>query len=249
MILKVGLCLFALTVLTVGVAHIDLGWANFPVAMLIAVIKGSLVAMFFMGLKYDKPENTVILIGSLLFLTIFIVLTSCDLLFRSPKVYEKPEPYAAASGPPKFKKPWTSQAVIVAHGKELFMQQCVSCHGEKGLGNGVASASMVRKPRNFTSGDNWLNGRKPSQVFHTLTNGVNQMPAFGSLPAEDRWSLAQYVLSLGPTPPQDTPDDLKKVGVVDPSRDDGGMPAAAPSIPIDLAIELMADDGSFHQKK
>jgi len=248
MIWKIGACLFVLTAVTVGVAHINLGWMNFPVAMLVAIIKGSLVALFFMGLKYDKKENSVILIGSFLFLAIFIVLTSCDLLFRPANVYDKPEPFAAAGGPPKYKKPWTAQAVVAAHGKELFMQQCVSCHGEKGEGNGVASTAMTRKPRNFTSGENWLNGRKPSQVFHTLTTGVNLMPSFGSLPAEDRWSLAQYVLSLGPTPPADSVDDLKKVGVADPTRDDGGQPGAAPSIPIDLAIELLAEDGTFKKK-
>ena len=249
MIWKIGICLFILTAVTVGVAHIDLGWMNFPVAMIVAVIKGSLVALFFMGLKYDKKENSVILIGSILFLTIFIVLTSADLLFRPASVYQKLEPFASAGGPGKFKKPWTLQAVVAAHGKELFNQQCVSCHGEKGEGNGVAAAAMVRKPRNFTSGDNWINGRKPSQVFGTLTAGVNLMPSFGSLPAEDRWSLAQYVLSLGPTPPTDSDADLKKVGVSDPSKDDGGMPGAAPSIPVDLAIELMAEDGAFNKKK
>ena len=54
MILKVGATLLALTVITVAVAQINLGHWNFPVAMLVATIKGSLVCLFFMGLKYDK---------------------------------------------------------------------------------------------------------------------------------------------------------------------------------------------------
>jgi cytochrome c oxidase subunit 4 len=243
MIFKVGAALLILTVVTVAAARVNLGWANFPVAMLIALTKGCLVALFFMGLKYDKKENSVILVGSLLFLEIFIILTATDLLFRPTRVYDKPTPFAAAGGPPKFKKAWISQPPIVARGQELFNLQCVSCHGPNGEGNGVAAAGFQRKPRNFHSDQNWINGRKPSNVFGTLTKGVNQMPSFGSLPAEDRWALAHYVLSLGPAPAADTVADLKAAGVADPTRDDGGMPGAAPSIPIDLAIELTAVDG------
>ena len=50
-------------------------------------------------------------------------------------------------------------------------------------------------------------------------------------------------MSLGPTPPVDGVADLKAAGIADPARDDGGMAGAAPSIPVDLAIEVMATDG------
>lgn len=37
-----------------------------------------------------------------------------------------------------------------AKAKEIFTQRCVSCHGEKGAGDGPASAGLDPKPRNFT---------------------------------------------------------------------------------------------------
>lgn len=242
LILKIGAALLGLTFVTVIVSHVDLGWWNFPVAMAVAIAKGSLVCLFFMGLKYDKKENAVILIGSVLFLAIFIVLTFSDLLFRPAGVYDKPAPFeGAAMAAPKFAKAWISTPQLVAHGKELFALQCTPCHGEKGEGNGLAAAGFVRKPRNFTSTDNWVNGRKPTQVFTTVTKGLNQMPSFASFPLDDRWAVVQYVLSLGPQPPQDTVADFAKAGI-DPNTDTGGL-VVPPSIPIDLAIELVAEDG------
>ena len=49
--------LFALTGLTVAVSYVHLGALNVIVAIGIAAIKVSLVALFFMHLKYDKKIN------------------------------------------------------------------------------------------------------------------------------------------------------------------------------------------------
>lgn len=236
----IGAILLVFTVITVAVAQVDLGSMNFPVAMLVATIKGLLVALFFMGLKYDSGENIVTMVASLMFCTIFFVLTSTDLFFR-PGLMPSPIDTSIA-GPPMFKKPWISQPPILAKGKELFDQQCVSCHGPKGEGNGPAASALNPKPRNFTSGDNWKNGRKPSQIFGTLTKGLNQMPSFGSLPAEQRWALAHFVRTLGPEGPADTAADLKLAGINDPTKDDGGMGSSGASIPIDLAIQLLGEE-------
>lgn len=241
-IFTIGAMLLFLTVVTVAVAQVDMGWLNFPVAMLVATIKGTLVALFFMGLKYDKKENSVIMVGSLLFLAIFLCLTFTDLFFRPKDAYERPT-FVTAPSKSKFKKPWTSQPELLAKGQTLFVAQCVSCHGDKGHGDGVASASLNPKPRNFAVADGWKNGRKVSNIFMTLTKGLNAMPSFGSLPSDDRWSLAHYVVSIGPGVEVDTLEELKKVGVVDPSKDDGGMGGADAVLPIDLAIELIAEDG------
>jgi cytochrome c oxidase subunit 4 len=69
---KILLALLVLTVITVVVSYIELGNANLFVAMIVASIKASLVALFFMHLRWDKPFNGLILIGSFLFLGIFI---------------------------------------------------------------------------------------------------------------------------------------------------------------------------------
>ena len=74
--------LIFLTVITLAAATIDLGWFNFPLAMLIASAKASLVAFFFMGLLYESNENRIIFFSSLIFLVIFVMFTFSDVLLR-----------------------------------------------------------------------------------------------------------------------------------------------------------------------
>lgn len=82
MYIGVWVALMVLTVITVGVALVDFGSWNIAVAMFVAVIKASLVALFFMGLAWDDRMNAVIFSGGLIFLAIFFLLTFPDLLFR-----------------------------------------------------------------------------------------------------------------------------------------------------------------------
>ncbi|MEN9722047.1 MAG: hypothetical protein RJB38_33 [Pseudomonadota bacterium] len=236
----VGGALLLLTGVTVWIAGVDLGRLNFTVALLIAVFKASLVGLVFMGLKYDRKENGLIFLSSFFFLAIFIALTATDLLFRGD-VYVK-GPLVAAAGKSQFKKAWVSTPELVSKGKTLFEQQCVACHGAAGKGDGPAGAGLNPKPRNLTVAAEWKNGRKPTAVFKTLTQGLNQMPVFGSLPSDDRWSLAHYVLSLGPSPEADSAQDFAALKI-DPTKDDGGAGAGgdeAKAIPVEVAIDLLA---------
>ena len=80
--LGIGSILLALTAITITVSFIDLGGWNVVVALIIASIKGSLVALFFMHLLYDKKIYSVVFSMGLLFLSIFIALTMFDTLRR-----------------------------------------------------------------------------------------------------------------------------------------------------------------------
>lgn len=67
--------LLILTVVTVGVA---MATPNVFLAVFIATIKASLVAMFFMHLYWDKPFNTVVLLLSVGFLALFLWFAMLD---------------------------------------------------------------------------------------------------------------------------------------------------------------------------
>jgi cytochrome c oxidase subunit 4 len=73
--------LLVLTIITVQASYIDFGSMNTVVALIIATIKASLVALFFMHLRHDK-FNAVIFVGGLLFLSIFLIWTLFDLSTR-----------------------------------------------------------------------------------------------------------------------------------------------------------------------
>lgn len=69
--------LIALTIVTVAVSGLDFGAMNTVIALLIATVKASLVALFFMHLRHDR-FNLLVFLGGLFFLTVFLVFTLFD---------------------------------------------------------------------------------------------------------------------------------------------------------------------------
>ncbi len=80
--LTVGGGLFILTGITVGVSFIPLGGWNVVVALGIATLKASLVALFFMHLLYDKKIFMIVFLAALVFVGIFIIFTMFDTMRR-----------------------------------------------------------------------------------------------------------------------------------------------------------------------
>ena len=80
--LYVLISLFVLTVITVAVAQVDFGIFNAFIAMLIACIKGSLVLMYFMNLKYDDKLYTFVFAVAVFFVFLLYFFSKLDLMTR-----------------------------------------------------------------------------------------------------------------------------------------------------------------------
>ena len=67
-------CLLILTFITVAASKVQFGsgMVNVVIALTIATVKASLVALFFMHLIHDRPMNAIILVSSFIFLGIFL---------------------------------------------------------------------------------------------------------------------------------------------------------------------------------
>lgn len=92
------------------------------------------------------------------------------------------------------------------HGRELFRQNCVTCHGEKGDGNGPAAAALDPKPTSFQDPERMAQ-LSPFQAFNTIRVGLpgTAMAAFPAFTDKDVWALAFYLVSLrhqGALPPK-----------------------------------------------
>jgi cytochrome c oxidase subunit IV len=70
--------LVVLTWVTVAASWVDLGAGNLWLAMAIATLKATLVALFFMHLRWDRPINAIIFLGALLFVTLFVGMLLTD---------------------------------------------------------------------------------------------------------------------------------------------------------------------------
>jgi len=79
--------LMVLTAVTVGVAFVNLGSFNFPVAIGIAILKATLVILFFMHAKYSSALTKMFVGTAFFFLFILLTLSLTDYLSRGMKTY------------------------------------------------------------------------------------------------------------------------------------------------------------------
>ena len=75
---KVLGALLALTVITVVAAGFSFGSWNVIIALGIASIKASLVALFFMHLRHDKPMSAIIFVSGAAVLGVFLMICMLD---------------------------------------------------------------------------------------------------------------------------------------------------------------------------
>jgi cytochrome c oxidase subunit IV len=74
--------LMVLTAITVSLAYVNLGQLNIVVALAVAIVKASLVVMFFMHLKYESPLTKVVL-GAGVFWLVLLLGIIMDYVTRS----------------------------------------------------------------------------------------------------------------------------------------------------------------------
>jgi len=74
--------LVVLLLATVGVANVDLGWLNFPLAAAIASLKALLILLYFMHVRYSTPLVWLVAGAGFFWLAILFSLTLSDYLTR-----------------------------------------------------------------------------------------------------------------------------------------------------------------------
>ena len=80
--LGIWAALIVLTAVTVGVSFIDMKHVTVLAAMLIAATKGTLVVMYFMHVRFEKPLYAAMILAMLGTYAIFIGLTFSDYWYR-----------------------------------------------------------------------------------------------------------------------------------------------------------------------
>ena len=93
----IWLALLTLTAATVGVASLNLGDWALPMALFIAVLKATLVALFFMHLLEQRGSYRLALVVSLVFVAVLVTFTVLDVRTRFAPVM----PQEAYTGVPE----------------------------------------------------------------------------------------------------------------------------------------------------
>lgn len=95
--------LLILTGITVAAAGVQFGssTANIVIALTIATIKASIVSLYFMHLRHDKPVNAIIAVAGYVFLGLLLLFTFLDVGSRTdplPTNVKPPVQVAPAEG-------------------------------------------------------------------------------------------------------------------------------------------------------
>ena len=106
-------------------------------------------------------------------------------------------PWVAPEDAKKVKNPVQSSQETLAAAQMLFQDNCVLCHGEKGMGDGPGAKTIKVKPANFTDAK-LMATETDGSLFWKMTNGRGPMPSWKEdLTDQERWELVNYIRKLG----------------------------------------------------
>ena len=108
-----------------------------------------------------------------------------------------PAPWVAPDDAKKVKNPVPATEETLAAAERLFTDNCVLCHGEKGLGDGPGAKTIKIKPANFAD-PKVQASETDGSLFWKITNGRGPMPSWkDDLSDKERWELVNYIRKLG----------------------------------------------------
>lgn len=95
--------------------------------------------------------------------------------------------HGAPASAANMKNPLAGQPSATAGGKKLYSQNCAQCHGNNLQGMGPAP----------TLESDSVKSAKPGELFWFITNGDldKGMPAWSSLPKQQRWQIVSFLES------------------------------------------------------
>jgi mono/diheme cytochrome c family protein len=112
-------------------------------------------------------------------------------------VDETPYPYAqneADRAGAELVNPVERTPGVLAHGKFVYENVCITCHGPKGAGDGAVTALFPKPPSLMTQR---VRGWPDGQLFHRPMRGQNSMPSHArQVDARDIWSVIHYIRQM-----------------------------------------------------
>lgn len=115
-----------------------------------------------------------------------------------------PYPYDITEGAlagEELKNPLPMTREVLETGQKYYNIHCIVCHGAVGAGDGLSTVihrenGMPVPPSLYS--EKIRNEWKDGQLYHTITAGQGQMPAYGArIDPMHRWAIVNYMRALG----------------------------------------------------
>ena len=128
-------------------------------------------------------------VSAAIFLMIFV--TQSANAQTKPKGAPWPAPATAIS----MKNPVKADALSIKDGKELYIKNCKSCHGDAGKGDGTKAKNLDISCGDFSLSE--MSKITDGELYWKITEGRKPMPTFAKkLTDTERWSVVNYIRTL-----------------------------------------------------
>jgi mono/diheme cytochrome c family protein len=130
-------------------------------------------------------------LAALLFTAILFIAANVAMAQKAGGPWTIPAKYTTMKSTVK-----AGDASITTVGKDLYMKNCKSCHGAKGLGDGAKAATLKTVVPSFA--DAKFKAQAAGNVYYQSFVGRDEMPNFEKKITDeaDRWALVAYIKSL-----------------------------------------------------
>lgn len=121
------------------------------------------------------------------------------LLFFSFSAKSQAKKFPSPASADAIKNPLTGSTTATDEGKKIYVQYCVTCHGNKGKGDGIAAPGLPKRPADHTS--DFVQKQTDGAIFWIITEGNTPMPTYKKVLSEtQRWQVVNYIRTLAKTP-------------------------------------------------
>ncbi len=118
----------------------------------------------------------------------------CIVLFYA--AFQKDRPWVVPEEVKKLKNPIAPTESKLKAAKEIYMDECAECHGERGKGDGPKAMMHTPAPADLTDAGQ-MNTVTDGEIFYQISEGKKPMPSFKKRLTEDeRWGLVLFVRSF-----------------------------------------------------
>jgi len=148
------------------------------------VLFGMGLGSIWLGLKNNWNSKKRILIPTGLIISALVITLPQFAVEAYPETYQStPVPF---------------DAISISNGSILFTENCTSCHGPQGVGNGILAKTFDPPPADLLT-EPHTSRHTAGDFFHWLTYGLanSGMPGFAhNMTEEDRWDTVNYIHAM-----------------------------------------------------
>jgi len=109
---------------------------------------------------------------------------------------QQAKPWKAPDADAKVTNPVKSSAASIAAGKTIWVQECQSCHGKTGIGDGKKAAQLNTATPDLTKAA--VQSQSDGALFYKISQGRDDMPGYKKKYPEktDIWNLVNFMRTL-----------------------------------------------------